>query len=249
MAVSGPIARSIKDIRLSLEVMSGEDLRDPWWVPAPLSGPNFEKKVALVTAPDGMKVDPAVAQALYEAADRLRSEGWAVEEVECPAMEPAAAVNAKLWLAEMRRGAEALVVQENEPDSQFIYRQMAKRSAAMDVHGLMDALQTRMGLIRGWQMFTRDYPVVLCPISGQLPFRQQQDVRSEQASEEIMQAQLTQLAIPALGLPGLAVATGHAGDAPVGVQLVGARFREDVLLDAGSAIERQGLPIVPCDPT
>ena len=38
-AVSGPLARTIKDLRLSLAAMSARDPRDPWWVPAPLEGP------------------------------------------------------------------------------------------------------------------------------------------------------------------------------------------------------------------
>src|SRR5262249_44342198 len=35
-AVSGPLARTIKDLRISLAAMSVRDVRDPWWVPAPL---------------------------------------------------------------------------------------------------------------------------------------------------------------------------------------------------------------------
>ena len=35
MAVSGPIARSMADIRIALEAMAAEDLRDPWWMPVP----------------------------------------------------------------------------------------------------------------------------------------------------------------------------------------------------------------------
>src|SRR5439155_882841 len=38
-AVSGPLARTIGDIRLALAAMSAQDYRDPWWVPAPLEGP------------------------------------------------------------------------------------------------------------------------------------------------------------------------------------------------------------------
>src|SRR5215472_16288138 len=38
-AVSGPLARTIKDLRISLAAMSARDARDPWWVPAPLEGP------------------------------------------------------------------------------------------------------------------------------------------------------------------------------------------------------------------
>jgi Asp-tRNA(Asn)/Glu-tRNA(Gln) amidotransferase A subunit family amidase len=37
MSAQGPLARSVADLRLALEVMSQRDPRDPWWVPAPLS--------------------------------------------------------------------------------------------------------------------------------------------------------------------------------------------------------------------
>ena len=46
------------------------------------------------------------------------------------------------------------------------------------------------------------------------------------------------MAVAALSLPGLSVPTGLVGTAPVGVQLVADSFREDLLLDAGEAIER-----------
>ena len=58
----------------------------------------------------------------------------------------------------------------------------------------------------------------------------------------------TQIALPLVGLPGLNVATGFAGRAPLGVQLVAAPFREDVLLAAGAAIARDDAPIMPIDP-
>jgi amidase len=38
------------------------------------------------------------------------------------------------------------------------------------------------------------------------------------------------------------------GQVPVGVQLVGARFREELLLLAGEAIEAGGVPPSPVDP-
>ena len=53
---------------------------------------------------------------------------------------------------------------------------------------------------------------------------------------------------PVLGLPGLAVATGTAGGAPVGVQLIASKYREDVLFEAGAAIEAAcGAPQVETD--
>ncbi len=54
-----------------------------------------------------------------------------------------------------------------------------------------------------------------------------------------------QRALPTLGLPGLSVATGEVDGAPVGVQLIGSKFREDVLLTAGEVIEAAcGVPVV-----
>src|SRR6185295_14889291 len=56
MSAQGPLAREVRDVRLGLEVMSQRDMRDPWWVPAPLEGPPLPKpiKVALARIPDDM---------------------------------------------------------------------------------------------------------------------------------------------------------------------------------------------------
>jgi amidase len=55
-------------------------------------------------------------------------------------------------------------------------------------------------------------------------------------------------ATPVLGLPALTVSTGLVGDASVGVQILAARYREDLCLNAGEAIEAQGTPPSPIDP-
>lgn len=243
MAVSGPIARTIDDIELSLKTMAAQDLRDPWWVPAPYDQGKFEKRAALTIAPDGMPVAAEVAHALHDAAQRLRGAGWTVDEVPCPPLRPAAVINEQLWMTEMRIAADALVAQEGDTDAQFVYGQMKNRIAPVDVAGLMAAFQDRAGLVRAWQLFTQQYPVVICPVSGALPFAQQQDVSSETAFEAIMEAQLTQRALPVIGLPGLTVATGFAATVPVGVQLIASRFREDILISAGRDIETAGVPI------
>ena len=248
MAVSGPIARTIADIEISLHAMAAEDPRDPWWVPAPLNSGGFPKRAALTVAPEGMPVADEVKAAVIDAANRLEVEGWVVEEVPCPPMRLAADINAKLWMAEMRYAAEDMVASEAEADSMFVFQQMTNRSSALDIEGLLDALQARATLVREWQLFMQKYPVLICPVSGQLPFAQQQDVSSEEAFEAIMESQLPQLALPTLGLPGLTVSTSLVGKTPVGVQLIGGRYREDVLLAAGAAIERGGTPISPLDP-
>ena len=58
------------------------------------------------------------------------------------------------------------------------------------------------------------------------------------------------MAVPVLGLPAMAVATGVADGLPVGVQIVGPRFREDACLAAAEAIEARAGVVgrLPVDP-
>src|SRR4051812_24209551 len=99
-AVSGPLARSIGDLRLGLEAMSGRDVRDPSWVPAPLEGPAMPKKAALCLQPDGLETVAEVKAALSDAAKRLQRAGWVVEEIDTPPLREAAELQTQLWLGD-----------------------------------------------------------------------------------------------------------------------------------------------------
>ena len=240
MAVSGPICRTISDIKIGLEAMSVGGVNDPWWVPASIYQGQFPRRAALTIAPDDMPVSREIELALRDAGQRLKDAGWVVEEVSCPPMRPAARINEELWMTEMRASVDLMVEQEAEADSIFVYEQMKNRIGPMGAEDLLHALQSRAGIIREWQRFMEKYPVLICPLSGELPFLQQEDVQSDASFDRIMEAQLTQRALPVIGLPAMAVATGTVGKIPVGVQLIAGRFREDILLSAGADIEKAG---------
>jgi len=248
MAVSGPIARSVADLRLGLQAMSAEDLRDPWWTPVALDLPVGAKRAALTISPEGMVVAPEVADALRDAAMRLEAAGWAVDEVDCPPFREPAQLQAVLWLAEFRRNNAGAVAAENDPDASFVYEQLDKLHPRRDLNTILDALQRRVALAREWHAFCSRYPVLLCPVSAELPFPDLLDVESPDAFRRVVEAQLTQLGLPLLGLPGLTVSTGVVDRIPVGVQLIAGRFREATLLRAGEDIEQGGTPPSPIDP-
>lgn len=248
MAVSGPLARTIADVRLGLQVMSARDIRDPWWVDVPFAGPPTAKRAALCLRPDGMAVQPEVIAAVTDAARRLEAAGWTVEEVPSPPLLEPARTQAILWLAEFRRAGRSALEREADPDASFVFEQMEALCPVPDLEGFMDALQRRNGFLRTWMTFFERYPVVLMPVSGELPFRDNEDVESPACFRRIMDAQLPQIGLPLMGLPGLSVATGLVGRIPVGVQLVAGRYREDLLLAAGEAIEAGGTPGSPIDP-
>lgn len=59
-AVSGPLARTVNDVRIALAAMSARDVRDVWWMPVPLEGPKLPKRVTLCVNPDGLNPVPEV---------------------------------------------------------------------------------------------------------------------------------------------------------------------------------------------
>jgi amidase len=199
-------------------------------------------------APEGLQVASEVAAALQDAADRLTDAGWTVSETECPPLREPAALQATLWLSEYYRTAGQAVADEDDPDASFVYEQMCRRSGAADLDQFMDTLQARVRYCRDWERFLEHYPVLLCPVSAKLPFPDLSDVKSPEAFAEVMEAQLLQIAIPFMGLPGLTVSTRLVGDTPVGVQLVARRYHEATLLAAGEDIEARGVPPSPVDP-
>jgi amidase len=248
MAVSGPIARTIADVKLGFAAMAARDVREPWWVDVPMGGPRAPRRVALCIAPEGMPTEPEVAAALRAAATRLERAGYAVEEVALPPLREPAQLQAMLWLAETRRGLNKVIEAEADPDASFVYAQMEALCPAPDLFAFMDGLQKRVGFVRQWMAFFERWPLALCPVSAELPFKDQLDVESPEAFARVIEAQLVQVGLPLMGLPGLTVATGLVGRVPVGVQLLAGRYREDLLFEAGMAIEAAGVPATPVDP-
>jgi amidase len=248
MAVSGPIARTIGDLRLAFAAMSARDIRDPWWVEAPATGPAVPKRAALCLRPEGLDIRPEVEAALRDSARRLEAAGWVVEEAECPPLREPAALQAMLWLAESRRGFNAALHAEADPDASFIFAEMEALCPMPDLNAFMDGLQKRSHFVRVWMQFFERHPVAITPVSAELPFRDNEDVESPAAFRRIMESQLTQVGLPLMGLPGLVVTTGLVGRIPVGVQLLAGRYREDLLFEAAEAIEAAGVPASPIDP-
>ena len=248
-AVSGPIARTIEDLELGLAAMSAFDPRDPWWVPAPLQGPDAPRVAALCIRPDGLNTAPEVELALRDAANRLRERGWRVEEMEnLPPIKEAADLQIRFWMGDGFAAMWAAAVRENDPGALAALGGHKAQAEQVDLASMSQAFIRRATLLRIWQLFLADYPVVLLPVSAELPFADGLDLKDDASYARVWSAQMTQIGLPFLGLPGLTVSTGMHGSAPVGVQLVAGRYREDLCLAAGRDIEAGGSPMSPVDP-
>jgi amidase len=248
-AVSGPLARTIGDLRIALAAMSGFDARDPWWVPAPLEGPAMPKRAAVCFNPDGLETVAEVRGAVADAAKRLEQSGWTVEEIETtPPLREPAELQTKLWLGDGFEAQLEAAEREGDPGALACLRGNRSKVFPFDAAAFSKTLMRRAALTREWLQFFEKYAVLLMPVSGELPFPDHLDRKDEASFARVWRAQLPQIAIPFMGLPALTVSTGLVGRVPVGVQLVSGRYREDLCLLAGEAIEAGGTPPAPIDP-
>lgn len=249
MAVAGPLARTIGDVRLGYHAMAQPDPRDPWNIPMPHTGPELPRVATLCVRPNGMNVVPEVEAALRDAARRLVDAGWRVEEVEdIPSFRDATQLQLELWIGDGYHAFLAAAEREGDPAALTIIRALQPMAEALPPDAISKALVRRATLTRIWQMYLHDHPLLLLPVSGVLPFPDNEDQKGPEALAAVLEAQMIQTGLPLMGLPGLVVSTGMVGTCPVGVQLISQRWREDLLLAAGEAIEKGGVPPSPIDP-
>ncbi|QYD73524.1 amidase family protein [Paraburkholderia edwinii] len=249
MSSAGPIARTVDDLRLALIAMSAPDLRDPWWVPVPFDGPKVPLTAALCLRPGGMTIAKEVEDALLDAGRRLADAGWTVEQIDdTPLIRDAAEVQERMWLGDGYPALVEAVARDGDPGARAVVEGVRATVEAMPADALNRALVRRTTLTREWRRFLSRYPVLLLPVSGELPFPDDLDMQGNATFQRVWEAQLTMRALPTMGLPGLVVSTGMAGSVPVGVQIVAGHFREDLCLLAGKAIEERGAPVAPVDP-
>ena len=240
MSAQGPLARSVADVRLGLEVMSQRDPRDPWWVPAPLEGPKPPApiRVALAKLPADMRPDPAVMALVRQAADHLADAGYAVEEVEVPDLDGTWQLWADLLLTELVVLQKAQMWEVGSDRFKTALEGFIGLGTALDQEGYMKGIAQRSRVIRNWLAFLETYPVLLTPLSIAPVPGKDADLGGPAQVRKLFHHDLRFMgAMNLLGLPAAVVPVGLAGGAPAGVQLVASRYREDLCLDAAAAIE------------
>jgi len=189
-----------------------------------------------------------VAAAVRDAGNALANAGYAVEEVEPPDVEGVAVTWTTLCVNEMRHVSQPWIRKYGGVD---INRSLDLTLAAVpdvDLDGYMKALALRAKHVRDWTLFMERYPLVVGPVSTEPPFEIGFDTTSAARHAEVTRAQRLLVAVNLLGFPAVAVPTGVAGGLPLGVQVIGARYREDLCLDAAEAIEAQRPLPTPIDP-
>jgi amidase len=247
-AVQGPMARHVRDLRLAFENMLAPDSRDPWYAPAPFTGPPAPRRVALTVDPGGEGVDPDVAAGVRRAAEALKDAGYEVVEVDPPDVSAARDLWAKQVMTEVALGFKPLLAQIGGKDANAFLETSISVVPDLDLAGYMHSFAARLTLARAWSTFLAEYPLILGPVSTAQPFPVGFDLAGPDEVMQLLRSKRLIVALNLLGLPAVVVPTGVAQGLPQAVEVIGANFREDLCLEAAEAIEERLGVITPIDP-
>jgi amidase len=252
MAVQGILARSVEDIRLGMQMMSRPDANDIWQVPA---GDIFDPlthrpcKVAVVAETDESPADPEVSASIRQAGAMLADAGYEVEEVPTPSFRELVDHWRLILGNEMRGGLGVLMEAHGDWKMKRMLEVQLEGVPVIDSRdGMLDAIAHRARLLRKWQLFLEQWPLVLTAVSWAKPMIDDLDVSDDLDIEWFYNVCAPYMGTPTIGLPGLSVPVGTVPGKPMGVQLLATRFADRRLLEAGAVLERAIGRIAPVDP-
>ena len=246
MAVHGPMARSVADLRRAFELMIGSDWRDPAAVSTPLfpEGAGGPVRVAVMAEPPGCATDPGVAAVVRDAAAELADAGFAVEEASPPDYAEALELWADFLFTELHGMRPLLEPIMGDDARRFLFAALDDRPP-LPLPAFVGLFVRRRRLARAWSAFFRDYPVVLSPVWTRTAFDHGWDLVDPGGTLEVMHP-----IKPAnvLGLPSAVTFGGLADGLPVGVQCIAAPHRDDQALQVAEALQTAVGPVTPVDP-
>lgn len=242
----GPMARSIRDLKLAFEQLYGPDGQDAFstmTVPFDAgvgSAPVRPLRVGWLVEPGFGPVDPEVSAVVKSAADALAGLGMVVEPVRIPALERDFALDVfnRLHVMEMKP-AFAEATAGRRPDE--LYKMATTMLGLPDtsMEDYIDAEQAAERLRDGFAEYFSKYDVLLThvlPIPAHKHGVEEFVINGQTVDATYLQGATVPLNIT--GLPGIAMRFGTSSEGlPINVQLVGSWLAESTILHVAGLLE------------
>ncbi|NLU71244.1 amidase [Streptomyces sp. HNM0575] len=252
LAHVGPMTRDAADAALLMDVISAPDARD-WSQLAPPQG-SFREAVKdgvrglrVAYSPDfggRVEVEPAVAAAVRRSVERLEELGAVVEETDPGFDDPIEAFHS-LWFAGAARVTQHFTEEQREAMDPGL-REVSEDGAARSALDYLAAVDVRMALGKRMGLFHETYDLLVTPTIPRTAF--EAGVEVPEGSGYRRWTQWTPFTYPfnLTQQPAASVPCGLDGDGlPMGVQLVAARHRDDLVLRASHALYEAGAADLP----
>ena len=248
--VHGPMTRTVEDCGLMLAALAGADDRDPSSLPAEsrdyasaarYAGRLDGRRVAYTRDLNGLVlVDPEVARLTAEAARAFERLGATVDEACFDVADVREIIAGTRGFGMVARYADRLDVHRERMTPQLINQVTA--ALELDVRTITRAERLRTSYWHRVRAFLERYDYVLTPTIPVPAFRLDRPLPAEIGGvpvERFYDVFLTTYAFSITGLPVMSVPCGLTSQGlPVGLQIVGRRLREDLVLEAAAAYAR-----------
>ncbi len=257
LVTSGPLARSVADLKLALDIIAGPagDAAHGWRLdlPQPRATQLKDLRISIVTDSPIAEVDEPYRAAIRALAARLREEGATVVEEELPFTDHA---SYHATYVQLLRGSAAVRLPEaafNESVERSeapgvnvtpYVRQMSQAYAQRHRDWLL-AEEKRAHLRQDWARFFEKVDVVIAPVTLSAAFpidevrpREERVLRINghdvDYNDQLFWAGLATLP----SLPATAVPIGFVDGLPVGVQIIGPHLHDRLTLAVAAELER-----------
>lgn len=227
----GPLARTVADLRLVLEIITGPDQVDPDVVPMDFErGQNDDLqglRLAWFKGMDRGELDADVDRAIDVAKMALADAGMRSAEAHLPVdmLSQAKLKDGGLWIR------EALDRWGPTDHHHWLEDHLDQRTISLEDRYRQQ--RSRVQLQRAMLAFMRDFDLILCPVN---PYPAQPHDTWRARIPSFDYTSLFNL----LGWPAISVPAGVSDDGlPIGVQLVAMPWREELVLTAAHRVESQ----------
>ena len=241
----GPLARSVTDVKYMFEVLAGFDAADSRSVPFP--GHSIDTKLLAgrrigYFEDDGLSpVTRETRDAVREAAHTLERAGFEVEPFRPSGVERAR----ELWWTFVGR-AGGRSINEWAGDRVDLLSPLLQEFISMSINEPLSIEQ----FLRDWaerdrlraQFLeeTKDYAALLCPTTAIPAFRHGERSWTIDGIEvSYLEVLIFTMWFSILNMPALSLPVGRSGHLPIGIQLVGRPFEDELLLEIGGHIEME----------
>jgi Asp-tRNA(Asn)/Glu-tRNA(Gln) amidotransferase A subunit family amidase len=242
IGVVGPMARTVADLSLLFQVTAGTDTDDPNAAPVPIvPPPGGHLRIGWFETDGRTPVTRETRDAVRAAARAAAAAGHDVEPVAIDGLEKARelwgvffARVGRLLLSELLHGAEA----ELPILKEYAMKEgpQAPLTTSAFVHAWLERDELRARLLR--QMET--HRVLIAPVAAIPAFRHgERRWTIDGATVDYLDAMSYTQWFNVLGNPAAVVPVGRSPEGlPIGVQVIGRPYEEEVVLSVAAAIER-----------
>jgi aspartyl-tRNA(Asn)/glutamyl-tRNA(Gln) amidotransferase subunit A len=250
----GPLTRSVRDAAVVLNAIAGHDPGDPGSSRYPVVDYVPDEGCSLrglrIGFPEDYffeRLDADVESSVRGAIARAESLGAEVKPVSVPGMAAASAAGRVILWCEAAAALEPHLADRAKfgPDVLALLDQGRLVPATDYIHAQRLRRRLRSEFAAVW----REVDCFIAPATPSAAPRVGQTTIRLGGREEDMRLAATRLVrgMNLLGLPALSLPCGLTGDGlPVGLQVVGPPFAEELILRVGAALEDGGVGIPPC---